>query len=168
MATVVDVHRTGSLPHYSEVDSLPLRSQDKDALPGATSDSPPQTSRAILMDAMGSLSAEQQETVRTHMLGNITLVNATLEEVQGQARTLQRTCKEKTWKIDSREINVGKQSAKVLGLLRKIRSIGDVVANIDPVHVGLPWVGVRLLLEVNLPLVTDLRNRQTDELGCAG
>jgi len=31
--------------------------------------------------------------------------------------------------------------------------VGDVASNVDPMYVGLPWAGIRLLLEVS---VTDL------------
>lgn len=34
-------------------------------------------------------------------------------------------------------------------LLEKFKSVGDVVANVDPLHVGLPWAGIRAVLEVN-------------------
>jgi hypothetical protein len=37
---------------------------------------------------------------------------------------------------------------KVMRLLDKFKAMGDVVANIDPIHVGLPWVGIRAILEV--------------------
>jgi hypothetical protein len=33
--------------------------------------------------------------------------------------------------------------------LDQFKHIGDVVSNADPVHVGLPWVKIRLLLKVS-------------------
>jgi hypothetical protein len=30
----------------------------------------------------------------------------------------------------------------------KYKSAGDVGANVDPVHIGLPWAGIRVILEV--------------------
>jgi hypothetical protein len=32
--------------------------------------------------------------------------------------------------------------------LHIFKAVGDVVANIDPVHVGLPWAGILAILEV--------------------
>jgi hypothetical protein len=37
---------------------------------------------------------------------------------------------------------------KVLQLLDRFKSAGDVAANVDPVHIGLPWAGIRVILEV--------------------
>lgn len=39
---------------------------------------------------------------------------------------------------------------KVLLWLDKFKQIGDVASNADPVHIGLPWAGLRFLLEVRL------------------
>jgi hypothetical protein len=41
---------------------------------------------------------------------------------------------------------------KVLQLLDRFKSVGDVIANVDPVHVGLPWAGIRVILEVSIRL----------------
>ena len=40
------------------------------------------------------------------------------------------------------------EADKVVGWLNRFTAVGDVVANVDPVHMGLPWAGIRLLLEV--------------------
>jgi hypothetical protein len=37
---------------------------------------------------------------------------------------------------------------KVVRFLDKFKAVGDVVANIDPFHAGLPWAGIRAILEV--------------------
>ena len=42
------------------------------------------------------------------------------------------------------------EADKVVGWLNRFTAVGDVVANVDPVHVGLPWAGIRLLLEVRV------------------
>jgi len=39
--------------------------------------------------------------------------------------------------------------------LDRFKSVGDVVANVAPLHVGVPWAGVRILLEVCTPLSID-------------
>jgi hypothetical protein len=38
---------------------------------------------------------------------------------------------------------------KVFDWLNKFKQIGDIVANVDPLHVGVPWAGIRFLLQVS-------------------
>lgn len=40
------------------------------------------------------------------------------------------------------------EADKVLRWLDRFKSVSDVVANVDSVHIGLPWAGIRMLLEV--------------------
>ena len=35
-----------------------------------------------------------------------------------------------------------------LGWIRRFREIGDVVAQCDPIHLGLPWAGIRFITQV--------------------
>jgi hypothetical protein len=34
--------------------------------------------------------------------------------------------------------------------LDRFKQVGDIASNTDPVHVGLPWAGIRLLLQVSV------------------
>ncbi|CAI6301072.1 unnamed protein product [Periconia digitata] len=43
-------------------------------------------------------------------------------------------------------IKLGKKAESILVWLDKVRTVGDVAANADPIHIGLPWAGIRLLL----------------------
>ena len=45
-----------------------------------------------------------------------------------------------------RQVYLFDQVNKVVQLLDKFKAVGDVVANVDPVHVGLPWAGIRAIL----------------------
>ena len=37
--------------------------------------------------------------------------------------------------------------------LDKLKSVGDVISSFDPVHLALPWAGVRFLLVVTCTMV---------------
>lgn len=37
--------------------------------------------------------------------------------------------------------------------LDRFKQVGDVASNADPVHVGLSWARIRLLLEVSIKLI---------------
>ena len=40
------------------------------------------------------------------------------------------------------------EADNVILWLDRFKQVGDVAVNVDPIHAGLPWAGVRLLLEV--------------------
>ncbi|KAK6605130.1 Vegetative incompatibility protein HET-E-1-like protein 7 [Botrytis cinerea] len=42
------------------------------------------------------------------------------------------------------------EAEKVLRGLRKFKEVGDIIVNVDPLHAGLPWAAIRLLLEVTI------------------
>lgn len=44
---------------------------------------------------------------------------------------------------------------RICGWLEKFKQIGDIAVQVDPLHAGLPWAGVRLILQVRCP--SDLR-----------
>jgi hypothetical protein len=43
-----------------------------------------------------------------------------------------------------------KAYARIVLWVQKFVSIGDLIAQLDPIHVGLPWAGVRLILLVRM------------------
>lgn len=68
------------------------------------------------------------------------------------AKEKQRSCLEKRWvfAFRGRTIVLKEEANKVIRWLNRFKAVGDIVANADPVHVGLPWAGIRLLLEVRI------------------
>lgn len=58
------------------------------------------------------------------------------------------------WVFRGRTLVLRDEIDKVLVWWDRFKSIGDVVANVDPVHIGLPWAGISTLSEV--------RKRQQD------
>lgn len=65
-------------------------------------------------------------------------------------------CEAKRWTftIAGRSTVLREEADKVIHWLNRFKSVGDVAVSADPVHAGLAWAGVRLLLEVKLyPLV---------------
>ena len=66
------------------------------------------------------------------------------------AKEKQRYCIEKRWKFTfgGRTVDLKEEADKLVGWVDRFKAVGDIVANVDPMHVGLPWAGIRLLLEV--------------------
>lgn len=61
-----------------------------------------------------------------------------------------KRCDNESWTLTfgKRTVIVRNEAEKILQLLDRVKSVGNVVAQIDPIHVGLPWAGIRLLLQV--------------------
>lgn len=74
------------------------------------------------------------------------------DEVHAHAKELQQRSKIKkwSWTYRGRQVYLFEQADKVVQLLDRFKAVGDIVANVDPVHVGLPWAGVRFILEVRI------------------
>ena len=78
-------------------------------------------------------------------------------EISSVLSTVYTACKEKkefcekqswTFTLRGRTVRLREEADKVIFWLDKFKQVGDVAANADPMHAGLPWAGIRLLLEV--------------------
>lgn len=99
----------------------------------------PQTNNPFLADALRLLTERELSVVKEH----VTLdVSNTVQAAYDAAQYQRSVCEQKKWPGSDRV-------DKVLLWLDRFKSVGDVIANVDPVHVGLPWAGIRILLEVS-------------------
>lgn len=59
-------------------------------------------------------------------------------------------CEDRRWKfeVNGRQIILRDVAEKILFWVDRVKQIGDIAINFDPVHAALPWAGVRFLLEV--------------------
>lgn len=111
--------------------------------PAPLATTPQQTndpSHDFLTDALGELSAQERDVVQKHVVSNI---SDTVQAAYDAARKQKTICEDKKWPASDK-------ADKVLLWLDRFKFVGDVIANVDPVHVGLPWAGIRMLLEVCL------------------
>jgi hypothetical protein len=51
-------------------------------------------------------------------------------------------------KFCRREVALRETADRVVALLERFKTVGDIAVNVDPVHTGLPWAAIRLLLQV--------------------
>lgn len=102
------------------------------------------------------LSDDDRATLQDYICHNASDINLALEQALAAAKEKQRCCIEKRWTFTfiGRTVVVKEEADMVIGWLNRFRAVGDVVANIDPVHVGLPWASIRLLLEVKVGAYT--------------
>lgn len=105
---------------------------------------------SILAEALEELSHGDRATIRSLLPKDATGIAAAFEEAHGCAKKLQRQCEDERWSwwYKGREIYLSEQMDKVLRFLDKFKSVIDVASNADPVQIGLPWAGIRTILEV--------------------
>jgi hypothetical protein len=104
----------------------------------------------MLADALEALDDHERKTIRAWLSRDTIKIDAALEEAHGRAEELQArsAMKKWCWTYQGRQVYVQDQADKLVRFIDKFKSVGDAVANIDPVHIGLPWAGIRSILEV--------------------
>nr|POF13761.1 vegetative incompatibility protein het-e-1 [Quercus suber] len=77
-------------------------------------------------------------------------VNITITQAYTAVLGHKRACEAKRWQwtFRGRTIVLREEADKVISWLNRFKSVVDVAANADAIHVGLPWTGIRILLEL--------------------
>lgn len=90
----------------------------------------------FLKDALEALTTDERSVIEQYAILNI---DDTIRASYDAAVEKKTTCEEKKWP--------GSEKAeKVVLWLDKFKSVGDVAASVDPIHAGLPWAAVKMLL----------------------
>lgn len=107
----------------------------------------PTISESCLEEALTYLSPKDRVNTEKYFPHDQSGIHAAVEGAYHAALKQKSICEEKQWRA-------GKAANSVFKFVNRFRFVGDVVANVDPLHVGLPWAAVRLFLEV--PAMLDL------------
>ena len=104
----------------------------------------------VLDKALGLLEERDRAVIQENILPVANDVESALEAVLMAAREKQQMCHDKRWTftIRGRLVRLRDEADKVVMWLDRFKVVGDIAANADPMHAGLPWAGIRLLLEV--------------------
>ena len=104
--------------------------------------------------ALERLSDVDQRRIK-NLRSKSTSLNKEIDDVFKLLKSMQEECEEKFQNIpiSGRHIIPRDYLAKIFHWLTQLKKVGDVVANIDPVHAALPWAVVRFIIQVlrNLP-----------------
>jgi hypothetical protein len=93
------------------------------------------------------LPAQSQKEFDFH---NSDVLLKVLDDVLKATNTARETCREKMWKISWKGKNIVLRDIadKTIEWVNKFKTLGNVIAQGDPVHAAIPWVPVRYLIEV--------------------
>ncbi|GAB7331883.1 hypothetical protein MBLNU13_g03818t1 [Cladosporium sp. NU13] len=117
----------------------------------------PQSSQATALkailreDVLTRLDQEHQKIIRDHCTDSDPLdISASIQEAIDAAEAKKQLCIEKRWSIPigGRTIVLRDKVNTVVDLISKFKDIGSIAVGADPVHAGLPWAGICLLLQV--------------------
>ncbi|KAE8444754.1 hypothetical protein EG329_014314 [Mollisiaceae sp. DMI_Dod_QoI] len=109
--------------------------------------------RELWSEALAKLSAEEQKAIQGLQSASgtrLSLSENRTNELLDLAKSVQKKCEENSSKFEFRgkELIVRDIAGKIIFWLSKFKEVGDIAVNVDPVHAGLPWAGVRFLLQV--------------------
>lgn len=104
----------------------------------------------ILGSAIDTLSTAQRDTLLQHGVAGTNDIEAAVEKTYNIALEKKEQCNDKKWRCTYRDKDVvlRDEAQKVILWLDSFKALGDVAANAAPVYAGLPWAGIRMVLEV--------------------
>jgi len=107
--------------------------------------------RDLWSEALKVLSKKDKTLVLDHVPPATTPVCEMLETLMQIALEKRRACESKRWtlKFGEHVVVLSQVADKVIAWLDKFKQIGDIAVNVEPLHAGVPWAGVRLLLQVS-------------------
>nr|POF06990.1 vegetative incompatibility protein het-e-1 [Quercus suber] len=95
-------------------------------------------SRSFLTDTLEKLTVKERALLQEHTASSI---DDAVQAAFDAAETQKQICEDRSW--PGRDI-----LDKMLCWLDRFKFAGDIAANVDPIHFGLPWAGIRILLEI--------------------
>ena len=107
-------------------------------------------SHNLLDKALGLLKERERAIIQENILPNRNDIGLALGDVLKAAQKNQKICVDKRWSftIGGHPMMLREEADKVIMWLDRFEMVGDIAASADPIHAGLPWAGIRLLLEV--------------------
>ena len=122
----------------------------------------PTASEDLWNEAVKLLHPDDSEEIRLQKADKLTV----LGEVLTVAKEKREQCKERQWKYKKRDgtvIVLRDVFDKMIKWLNKLQNIGDFVAQLDSVHLALPWACIKFFFQVEYPSVR--RAMSTDRKG---
>jgi hypothetical protein len=102
----------------------------------------------IFNKAIMGLGDQEREVIQVHKLNQ---TGGSFLDVLTKANLKRDEFLARAWNIPfgKRTINLRSAAQKFITLLNRFKSVGDIASAADPIHAGLPWAAVRLLIDVS-------------------
>jgi hypothetical protein len=107
-------------------------------------------SQQILDKALDRLGEEERSVVKKYACFGWDDPKAAIDAAYEEAKRSQDEYKSKewVWTVRGKKVKLRHIADNVVKFIDKFKGVGDLLSSLDPVHAGLPWAGVKLLLEV--------------------
>lgn len=107
-------------------------------------------SHGLLKKTLEKLGERDRATIEEYISPSADDIELALRSAFMAAQEQRRVCETRrcTLRFGKRDISLRDEADKVVRLLDKCKQVGDIAVNVDPMHAGLPWAAIRLLLEV--------------------
>ena len=104
----------------------------------------------LLDKALALLDERERVTIQRYLPSGTDDVESALEGILEAAKEKQKICVDKRWTFTAwgHTVRLREEADKVILWLDRFKTVGDIAVNADPIHAGLPWAGIRVLLEV--------------------
>jgi hypothetical protein len=108
----------------------------------------------ILEKALKQLRERDRVIIQDYISAND--IASTLKQAFEAAQAKRKVCESKRWifTVGRHTVKLQDEADKVILWLNRFKLIRDIAVNADPIHAGLPWAGIRLLLEVCILVLT--------------
>ena len=110
----------------------------------------------FLNRALQRLSQQDRALIQEHILPTADDIDSVLLKAFSAAQDKQKLCERRRWTftIGGHTLRLRDEADKVILWLDRFKRVGDIAVNADPMHAGLPWAAISLLLQV-LNIVAD-------------
>jgi hypothetical protein len=132
------------------VGSRPTSAQRRGSPAQSTHSASSLPSRDLWQEALQRLSEKERALILKHFSPGSTDTTSMVDALLTTAKDKRKVCEDKRWNFQFKGHTVRLQDTadKVIIWLDKFEEVGDIAANVDPMHAGLPWAGIRFLLQV--------------------
>lgn len=103
-----------------------------------------------LDDVLAELEPAQQDIIREYCTQGSSDINISIQQALKSAEEKKQLCIDRRWKVTvgGRTIVLRDKVNTVVDLISKFKDVGSIAVGADPIHAGLPWAGVCMLLQV--------------------
>ena len=103
-----------------------------------------------LDDVLAELEPARQDVIREHCKQGSSEVSSSIQKAAKFAEGKRQLCVDRRWKValGGKTIVLREKADAVVTLIGKFKDIGSIAVDADPVHAGLPWAGICMLLQI--------------------